>query len=171
MATTLSTSIALNIASTLVKALSLSSPVDQLRIAVNDSFANGTGAGKANMQVGSQRALAWNANESLDLSGDAAFKDNIGDAVTFLNLKLLVVQNLSATNSLKVGGDANPVPCINGTTPYVTVPAGGVLILYAGQLATGWTVTAGTGDKLKFTDGGENAAGATYNVVIVGETA
>jgi hypothetical protein len=130
------------------------------------SFAPGTGMGQADLVFADRRTLAASATENLDLAG--ALTDPLGAALTFGHVKAIyVVARAANTNSVVVGGAATNafVGPLGGTTPTVTLPPGGGLLLV--HPGAGWTVTAATGDLLKVLN---SAAGASvqYDVVIIG---
>lgn len=123
------------------------------------TFADGAGAGLANVLY--QATLALSAGVfNLDLNG--VVTDPWGSSVALLRVKGILIYNTGAT-SLTVG---------NGTTPWVTLLTGtGTIILPPGAFflastpdATGWTVTAATGDILKFAGTGT----AAFQVIIFG---
>ena len=123
------------------------------------TFTDGAGALMGNVLY--QATLALSAGVyNLDLNG--VVTDPWGSTVSMLRVKGILVYNTGAT-SLTVG---------NGTTPWVTFLTGtGTLILPPGAAfaaftpdATGWTVTAATGDILKFAGTGT----AAFQVVILG---
>jgi hypothetical protein len=123
------------------------------------TFADGAGALAGNVLYQASLALSGGVY-NLDLN--ASVTDSYGSTVTLLRVKGIHVYNTGAT-SLTVG---------NGTNPWVTMLTGtGTIILPAGAAfaawtpdATGWTVTAATGDILKFAGTGT----ATFQVVVLG---
>jgi hypothetical protein len=131
------------------------------------SFANGTGAGQADKIWRATRTLAASANEELDLAG--VLEDSFGNLLTFASVKAVMISAAAAnTNSVIVGGAAaNAVPLFGDATDTVALPPGGVFAL-ASPAANGWTVTPGTGDKLKVAN---SAAGTsvTYDIVLIGD--
>lgn len=136
------------------------------------TLAAGTGAvaDTADRGWSDQRTIAASGNDDLDLAG--VLTDPVGAAITFARIRLLYIEADAAnTNNLLVGPGAATNPWntwISGTTPTVTVRPGGLLLL-AARDATGYTVTAGTGDILRIT----NSAGGTsvtYNIAIVGSS-
>ncbi len=117
--------------------------LDEVNQSLSQQFAPGTGSGQADLIFGpAQRTLAGGANESLDLVG-GGLVDAFGNALNFAKVRAIVIQNLSATKILTIGGDANPV----------LIPVDGELApqskVARDNPVTGWTVTPGTGDKLK----------------------
>ncbi len=142
-------------------------PVDEVNLAISQIFAAGTASEKADLVFGpDQRTLAGGATESLDLIG-GGLVDAFGTALAFVKVRALVIQNLSATKILTIGNDANPLVFLGAGASTVILPPKGMLALV--NPMTGWTVTAGTGDKIKIA----NDAGdpADYLIWIVGTSA
>jgi hypothetical protein len=146
--------------------------VHNLPIARDVTFADGTGAGQANRLWSDQRTLAASANEDLDLAG--ALLDAFGTAAVFARVKgLYIAAATGNTNNVIVGAAA--------TNQWATfLNAAGTLTLRPGAWvqagiglatdATGWAVTAGTGDLLRIAN---SAAGTpvTYDIAIIGASA
>jgi hypothetical protein len=135
-------------------------------------LANGTGAGQADRIFHDRRTLAASATEDLDLAG--TLTDPFGATITFARIKaLLVAAAAGNTNNVIVGGAATNqfLTWVGAGTHTVTVRPGGVLALLAGGAdATGYAVTAGTGDLLRIA----NSAGGTsvdYDIVLIGASA
>ncbi|MFE6284352.1 hypothetical protein [Streptomyces sp. NPDC057877] len=132
---------------------------------------SGTGAGKADRIWSDTRTLAASATEDLDLAG--VLLDAYGSTVTFARIKGLVIAAADAnTNNVIVGAAAsNPWATLLGATHTLTLRPGAFVALGTGKAdATGYAVTAGTGDLLKVA----NSAGGTpvtYSVHIIGASA
>lgn len=129
------------------------------------TIANGTGAGQCNKWYRSYRTLAAGAADNLDLAG--SLTDPFGNTLTFTGVKYIAIAMISdsvnGTNKLTVG---------NGTNPFVGPwSAAGTTDIYDAQEwyhpgASGWAVTAGTGDVLKINNPG--ASSITYCILIAG---
>lgn len=132
------------------------------------SLLQGTATGLADLMFADTRTLAASANESLDLAGSLV--DPLGAVLTFVKIKAIWVKANSAnTNSVIVGAGTNPfVGPLGGTTPTVTIPPGGVMLLV--HPGAGWTVTASTGDILKFANS-SSGTGVTYDLILIGTSA
>src|SRR5262245_51705122 len=152
----------------------------QLRVALSFGLADGTAAGMADKVYVARRVLDAAATENLDLAGTLI--DPLGQTVTFVRIKAMVfvVQPVTAAVGLEVGGAATNVfanwiasaGVIGTDQPRVKIrngPAGGWFGITAGD-ATGWPVTAGTGDSLKVTNLDATLA-ITYDVAIAGASA
>ncbi|NUS82969.1 MAG: hypothetical protein HOY75_09485 [Streptomyces sp.] len=132
---------------------------------------SGTGAGKADRIWSDRRTLAASATEDLDLAG--VLLDAYGTAITFARIKGLVIAAASGnTNNVVVGAAAsNPWATLLGATHTLTVRPGAFFAVGTGIAdATGYAVTAGTGDLLKVA----NSAGGTpvtYDIHIIGVSA
>src|ERR1041385_6902279 len=73
-----------------------------LPLLLNLALANGTGAGKADQIFRTQRTLASAANDSVSMynfaiNGGSAGADPLGNALALANVKIVILQNLSAT--------------------------------------------------------------------------
>jgi hypothetical protein len=141
-------------------------------LAFNQSmgFSSGTAAGQVDRIIADTRTIAASGNDDLDLNG--VLTDLLGGVVSLLRVKVLVVRASAANvNNVVVGGGASN-PFINwatGTTPAVVVRPGGLFVLAASD-ATGYAVTAATGDILRITNSGAGSS-VTYDIVILGASA
>lgn len=130
-------------------------------------FADGLGAGQAQKLFADVRTLAASATEDLDLSG--VLTDAFGALLAFTEIKAILIKAAAGnTNNVIVGGAATNqfLTPFGAATHTVSVRPGGVLLLAAGD-ATGYVVTAATGDLLKVA----NSAGGssvTYEIVLIG---
>lgn len=129
------------------------------------TITDGTGAGQCNKWYRSYRTLASGAADNLDLAG--SLLDPFGNTLTFTGIKYVAIALISAsangTNKLTVGNATNPWVGPMGSTG--TIDVYDSLELYHPS-ASGWAVTAGTGDILKINNGG--ASSITYCVLIAG---
>jgi hypothetical protein len=144
----------------------LSTPVDEINKTYNTLFGNGTGANQANMLVHDQRTTDT-TGEELDLAGGLTSPLS-GAAVTFAVIKAVVVY-ASTANS---GTVLITRPAANGVVLFVAAGDGlaglkpGGLFAYIDPSAAGLTVTAGTGDLLKFA---ASTGTVTYDLWVLGE--
>lgn len=134
------------------------------------TFADGTGAGKANLIWWAERTLLASANEDLDLAG--VLVDPFGQALTFTTIKALAV-SAKATNVNNVvlgGAAANALAGLFGATTHkAIVRPGATLVWIAGAAdATGYAVVADTGDQLRVANSGAGTS-VVYDIVILGE--
>lgn len=135
------------------------------------SLASGTAAGQADRVWSDTRTLAASANEDLDLAG--ALADAFAVAAVFVRVKGIYIAAAAAnTNNVVIGAAAsNPWATLLSATGTVTLRPGAALLVVAGSAdATGYAVTAGTGDLLRITN---SAAGTsvTYDIVVIGASA
>lgn len=133
-------------------------------------FTSGTGANQADLAFTDTRTLSASATENLDLAG--GLTDALGNTLTFASVKaLIIVAAAGNTNDVVVGGAASNAWAtpFGDATDTVKVPPGGVLVL-ADFGATGFAVTAGTGDILKVANGGSGTS-VSYDLLIVGDSA
>lgn len=129
----------------------------------------GTTANKADKLFSDTRTLTASSTENLDLAG--TLTDPFGTTVTFATVKAIYVQaSTSNTNNVCVGGAASNgfVGPFADATDKMCVKPGGVLLITAP--ATGWTVTASTGDILLVANSSSGSS-VTYDVVIIGTSA
>jgi hypothetical protein len=114
-------------------------------------YTDGVGINQANVLYQNTFALVAGTS-NIDLSGVLA--DQYGTTLTPARIKAWAFQNNSTTNSMTLGSGTNPwVSCFTGT---LIIPPGGY-VQFATPDATGWTVTAGTGDILKVAGTGTDA--------------
>jgi len=130
-------------------------------------LADGTGTGYGDLQFHDQRQLSDGGNEELDLAG--SLTDQFGSTLTFAKIKLLVIENLSASQTLTVGNASSNqfVGPFGAAAHTLGIGPNSFAVLIANP--AGYAVTAGTGDKLKIL----NSAGSSclYNIFIWGATA
>jgi hypothetical protein len=135
------------------------------------TFASGTSAGQADKWVSAERTLTTGQTEDLDLSG--TLTDIFGATVTLAEIVGFALYSLPAnTTNLTVGAASSNqwTGALNATGTVTLRP--GQWMAFGCSLstdATGFPVTAGTGDLLKVL----NAAGAsaTYRVYALGRSA
>jgi hypothetical protein len=135
------------------------------------ALSNGTGAGNADRIFHDQRTLAASANEDLDLAG--VLLDSFGAAITFARIKGLYIAAAAANvNNVVVGAAAsNAWATLLGATHTLTLRPGAGILLAAGQAdATGYAVTAGTGDLLRVANSGAGSS-VTYDIIVIGASA
>jgi len=154
----------------LSKALDLCSGNSSLQAAFSLAMTDGTGANQVDRIFHDERTLAASATEDLDLSG-GGLTDIYGTAFTIARLKLLVLWPSSAnTNNVNLTRPAsNGVPLFLAAGDGIAGRPGGEIIICAPD-ATGYAVTAGTGDLINLT----NSAGTTsvtYKIILMGASA
>lgn len=136
-----------------------------LAAAIN--YANGTGAGQADLVYVKTRTITASSNEDLDLAG--TLTDQYGATVTFARIKAIIVAAASGnTNNVNVTR-----PASNGlATGFlasgdgVAIRPGGMFCLAATDL-TSYPVTAGTGDLINVANSSSGTS-VTYTVIILG---
>ncbi|MET9729669.1 hypothetical protein ABZZ79_03080 [Streptomyces sp. NPDC006458] len=132
---------------------------------------SGTGAGKADRMWSDRRTLAASATEDLDLAG--VLLDAYGAAVTFARIKgIVIAADDENTNNVIVGAAAgSPWATLLGATHTLTLRPGAFVAVGTGLAdATGYAVTAGTGDQLKVANSGSGTP-VTYDIHIIGASA
>jgi hypothetical protein len=135
------------------------------------SLVDGTGNGAGNIQWLSERTLTAGGSENLDLYGVLLAFD--GTAITFVNVKAIIIVNTSLTNTLIVGGaGANAwLGFLGGTSHTLTVPKAtsasvpGVLVL----MAPGGMTAGATNRLLKMQHGALDSTNLTYKIGFLGQ--
>ena len=147
--------------------------IGQASFSFNESFAQafaqGVAANQANQMWTDARSIGSSANDDLDLAG--GLTSAFGNAITFTSIKAIIVKAAAANaNNLIMGGEStNPFETMFGLADStLIIQPGGILALTAPG-ATGYAVTAGTGDILRFTNAGSGTI--NYEVIFIGETA
>ncbi|WP_282698228.1 hypothetical protein [Streptomyces sp. CC208A] len=135
------------------------------------SLADGTGAGKADRVWSDRRTLAASGSEDLDLAD--VLLDAFGGAISFARVKGIVIAAAAGnTNNVVVGNaSANAWAPLLGATGTVTLRPGAFLAVGTGAAdATGYAVTASTGDLLKIANSGAGST-VTYDIHVIGASA
>jgi hypothetical protein len=118
------------------------------------TFADGVGALQANLIYHASLALTAGVF-NFDLAG--ALTDAFGTSVALARVKALLFSNDSATNIMTLGNHATAAWATwLGATSTLIVRPGGIILAVAPD-ATGWAVTATTGDILKIAGTGTDA--------------
>lgn len=144
----------------------LSVTKDDLNLSAQEQFTPGTGNNQLDKVFHDVRTLSGGADESLDLAGSLV--DSFGAAITFAKIKVLLIRNLSTTQTLTVGNGATPfLSWVGAAAHTVTIPPKGMLLLVA-PLA-GFAVTADTGDILKIANSATNPC--DYQIALAGTSA
>lgn len=166
----LSGSLKITLQALLSGAADIGSRQQDINYTVSRPFASGTGADQADLTFADTRTLSASSTESLDLAG--GLTDALGNTLTFASVKALIVVAAAAnTNDVIVGGAASNAfsTMFGDATDTIKVPPGGVMVL-ADFGATGFAVTASTGDLLKIANGGSGTS-VSYDILIVGDSA
>lgn len=151
----------------MTNALDLTTPADPMSIDASKTFSNGTGADQANMWWHDQRTLAASATENLDLAGSLV--SVFGTTITFTSIKAIYIKAATGnTNDVQVArGASNGFVLFLAASDAFSLPPGSFCV-FVNPNATGWVVTAATGDILTITNSA-GGSGVTYDIVIVGE--
>ena len=167
----LSSSLSVAVTATQTAALDLATGSVPLAIRRAVNLSSGTAAGQADRMWSDRRTLAASGAEDLDLAG--VLTDAFGATITLARVKGLYVAAAAAnTNNVVVGNaSSNGWATALNATGTVTLRPGAVLCLMAGQAdATGYAVTASTGDLLHIANSAAGSA-VTYDVVVIGASA
>lgn len=165
---TLSTTIDVNVAATLLSALDLGSAQYSPTINKRITMATGTGTGQADMIFTDTRTVSASSTDALDLAG--SLTGPVGGTLTFVKLKGLLVRAAAGnTNNCRVNRPAsNGVPLFLAASDGIDVLPGGIFLWVAP--GAGVTVTASTGDLINI-DNSSSGSSVTYDVVIIGTSA
>jgi hypothetical protein len=132
-------------------------------------FSAGVGAGQVDRLVVLQGAIPASGNSVLTLTN---YTDAFGNVVSMARVKLIYVDlpynATTQASSISIGNATNPL--LNWITPSTAtkpVRNGGCLFDHAGSDATGYTVTAGSGDQLKILNN-DGAKTASFRLCIMG---
>lgn len=165
------TSVSLALTATLTKTPGVSQPAAPAVVSRLLNLLSGTAAGQADKLYAATRQIAASSNDDLDLAG--VLTDDFGNTVTFARVKLLYVGAAAANaNNVVVGAAAaNQWATLLNSTGTVTLRPDAFLLGAAGKAdATGYAVTAGTGDILRVANGAGGSV-VNYDIVIVGASA
>lgn len=168
VAANLTATVSTNIAATYRGTNDLGSPSYELSRSLQPSiaFTSGTSTYQVDLMFSDQRTLAASATENLDLAG--GLTDPLGATLTFAKIKVIKICAARANaNNVVVGGAASNTfvgPFVDATDKVAVAP-GGCAVLVAP--ASGWTVTASTGDILLVANSGAGT-GVTYDIVVLG---
>lgn len=170
MATTLTASVSVKVSGKLVEgALDVGAAQYSFNDTITEAFADGSGANQAHKVFADTRTITASSNDDLDFAG--GLTDGLGNAITFTSVKGLIVTAADAnTNNVVIGGEGtNPFSSMfsDATDKLVVKPGGTVVLLAPG--ATGYAVTASTGDILRIANGGAGTS-VTYTIYVIGET-
>jgi hypothetical protein len=128
---------------------------------VTGNYAVGSASGQVDTVYTQGRTVASSSSaDSVVLSSLTGPADN---AIAFVHVVDMIVENTDPANTLTVGGGSSAVTWLPSAG--VAVPPGGALILH---VPAGLPVTAGSADHLQVaTSGGTNVA---YNLTIAGRS-
>jgi hypothetical protein len=128
-------------------------------------LANGVGANQGNVLYTASRSLASTATDSLDFAG-GGLTDAFGAAIAPARVRVVLIRSASGnTTNLTLLGDANGIPILNTAATTTTLAPGGTFLATKPD-ATGFVVTAGTGDIIKVVNG--SGATAIYDIFVIG---
>jgi hypothetical protein len=133
---------------------------------VSVGFTNGAGANQASTLYAKTRSVNASANDDIDLSG--VLSDSLGGTITPTKVKGIRIRaNAANPGDLLIG----PAPANGFISPFnaaadrIRCAPGGYVDLI-NPTAAGWTVTPGTGDLLRVTNGSGGGT-ATYQIEVL----
>lgn len=133
-------------------------------------LATGTATNQADLIFSDNRTITASGTDALDLAGSLV--DALGVTLSFARVKgLIVVAAAANVNDVVIGGAASNtfINWVGDATDKIKVKPGGVFCLFAPG-ATGYPVTAATGDQLLIANSSSGTS-VTYDVVIIGASA
>lgn len=136
------------------------------------TFVDGVGDLQANKRFQDSRTLTNASSEELDMTG--SLLDIYGDAINFARVKLIwirVIKKTPGPNLIVGGAAANAFSTMFGADAHTLVVRNGNPVLLSAFDATGYVVTAGTGDLLKMLHDGSETVDLDYEIVIIGADA
>lgn len=155
----------------LTKTPGVSSPASPVLVNRLLQLVDGTTAGKADRMYASTLTVGASSSTDLDLNG--VLTDDFAQVTSFLRVKgLYVAASAANANNVVLGAAAsNQWAALLNATGTATLRPGACLLALAGAAdATGWAVTAGTGDLFRVANGGAGSS-VTADVVIIGASA
>jgi hypothetical protein len=135
------------------------------------SLGSGTGAGSNNKILARLNGFTITAGSSVDVDLAGVVADFVGASITMTKVKVIAVKLAEATNqasSILIGskGTNGFATWLGGTNHAVRVRKGGGFGIGCTD-ATGYAVTAGTGDLMTLTNE-DTANAATYQLIVAG---
>jgi len=137
-------------------------PSERLGKRVSQTWGSGTGDNQANEFWSDRRSLAA-TSENIDLYG--GLTDGFGNTINFATLREILILNRSAVSGedLTISGNFITTAVLGGTTPTLTVPAGGRFNL--SKPVDGFTVTNSSADIITIDAG---AATISFDLFLIG---
>lgn len=167
MSETLSSSIKLQVNGSLIGTSNLGSREYDLTYSKVVQFANGTDVNQANELWTDNRTLTASSAENIDLAG--VLVSPLGTSLAFTTIKAIIIYaNAANTNQVLVGGAGSNtfINWVADATDIIKLHPGGFICLTAPD-ATGYAVTASTGDLLKIANGSSGTS-VNYDIIIIG---
>lgn len=167
----LSTVAQVAITATLSKTPGLTVPAAPAIVSLLAQLTSGTGAGQADLMHAKTYTVGPSSNTDLDLNG--VLVDDFGNPVNLLRVKLAWFRAaVGNTNNVVIGAAAaNQWATLLNAAGTVTLRPGAYCLAGADVAdATGYAVTAGTGDLLRLTNSGAGTS-VSCDVIIIGASA
>ncbi len=147
--------------------LTLGNTTNTSNFSYSAPLTNGSAINQANLLYATSGTLSASASISIDLAGSVS--DFFGNVITFTLVKSIfftLTTDTTATSVLIGNGSTPFINWVGSGAHTVRVRNGGCFFLSAPD-ATGYAVTAATGDILKITNE-DSSNVATYKLAIVG---
>lgn len=162
-----SANLTVGVAATLDAVIDIGDVIHNVNYNANVPMGNGTGLNQINQVYVDKNTLAASATVDVDLAGGLV--NALGQTLTLTRVKAIIVKADPAnTNDVVIGGaPANAfIGPFGAATHTINVKPGGVVALIAPDAAA-YPVVAGTGDLLRFTNGGAGTS-VNYDLMILG---
>lgn len=146
---------------------------DERLMAKTLELASGTAASQADLMYISERTVASDTDDDIDLAGSLA--DTFGTTITMAEVVAIMVVNgpksgVANTTDLTIGGATSAFEgFISADGTIGPIKPGGVFFVAAGDAAGIGAVTASTADILRVTN--SSGASNTYQIGIIGRSA
>lgn len=133
------------------------------------NLTNGTTANKFDLIYVAERTVASATDDDVDVAG--ALSSALGTSLASAEIVGFIIVNKpesgANTTSLTIGGSSNGIP--GYTSAVEAISPGGIFMVISPDAAGIATVTAGTGDILRVTNG--SGASNTYQIAILARSA
>lgn len=151
-------------------ALEGATPIYQPTFPWSAPLTTGTGANQADKMYAASVTLGISSGQDIDLAG--VLTDPFGVALTFVKLKAVAIKAaVGNTNNVNVSRPAtNGVPWFLAASDGFALGPGGIFLWVNPAAAGIATVTAATGDILRFDNSGAGST-VTFDIVLIGTSA
>ena len=129
-------------------------------------MSTGTANGEIDRVWSTASGSVGTGGASIDLVGSLTSQIAGGATTSFAEVQCVYLENTATSGNLLVGGAANLIGILNGTTDKIVIPPGGALLLDLGT--AGLATTAGTADLIPVA---ASAGTVTYKALIAGRSA
>jgi hypothetical protein len=167
MSKTLTTTLSVAATGTKTNAATNESAAVPISKTISLVLASGTGDRAVDLLFSHRYTLTTTVAQSVNLTTDvdAVF----GNALAMATVKAILIYNSSDSGQIVEIGGATQVPILDGTTPVLYLPPGGMFLLTAPLAASAFVVTDSTGDLITLTN--SSTGTSTVDVYVWGTSA